>query len=483
MKELFKSKMQFLKRWPWPALLSLVIILMAILAVAWADQLENRLALRIDLSFNRVTSQSEQSKQVLQELIHPVHAYVISSPGMENQDLLGLLNRFSAINPRFSYSTENLVNNPMLVNLLSSSLEDQGVGSDSLLIHSETTKRTRVLSLADFLEQSFDMDSQSFVLSGLRYEKAVIEAILYVTMDELPTVYLLDGHGEIPPELTAHMEGLLATYHYQVLRIDLTKTSFLKSDGLLMILAPQIDLIQAELDIINGFLREGGALLAVSIYSDPDELPLLDALYRQLGFIRKPGIVVAEIEDHAAYIDSPVFLTPYLQNTQASASMIAAGQTRLRMPGARAFEGISQSRSLQVEPLILSGMAYIKPIERANLSLLQEEGEEEGRFALGLLSTLIHTDGQLSKAAILGNAAMFLDQFLQESSYGDQLLLHLVDYLIPRKAISLDISPKKLVRESLNIGNPLLPQLAIVLLPLLALLIGIPVLLNRRRKR
>ncbi len=466
-----------------PLLLSLTIILVSVLAIVTLDQIERKRALRVDFSFNSVTTGSEQSERVLKSLPFPVHAYAIFTPGQEDQALLGLLNRFAAVSANFTYSVDNLVRNPLLVNMLSSELGDEAVKTDSLVIRCEKTGRTRVLDPLDFLEQRYDTDQQAVLLSGLRYEAAVVEALAYVTMDSVPGIRILQGHGELGEMETSVMESLLSKRHYEISRVNLLHGDTLDpDDDLLLVLSPQKDLDESELDMISRFTQGGGAILITSDYSDPDSLPRFDALYRAMGFLRKPGIVVADGEDNAAYIDSPVFLTPYMEMTEPTAPLIGAGQTRLRLPGSRAFDMTPSEGTTLVDSLLTSGQAYIKDIRRAEATLTMEEGDEKGQFSLALLSDRAHPDGTHSRAMILGNSAILLDSWLHEISYGAEFLLRMADYLSPRESISLDITPRALVRPQMEIGNPWLPNLLIILLPLLAVLPAFPLLYYRKKK-
>lgn len=466
----------------WNILLCVLLIFLSIIIVAAVDSLESKKALRMDFSFNSVTSQSKQAQEVLASLPHSVHAYAIFTPSREDHALLGLLNRFSAFSPQFTYSQENLVNNPLLVDILSSNLDDQAVSSDSLLIVCEATGRSRVLTGLDYLSQSFDMDQQAYIIDGLQYEKAIVEAIIYVTQESIPVVYLLTGHGELEQEYTKAMEGILSDHHYYVSRLNLQNNDMFAKNSLIMILSPQIDLNQEELSILSYFVSQGGSLLITADYTDPDNLPNFDALYRSVGFLKKPGIVVADIEDKAAYIDNPLFLTPYMQVTEPTEELIASAQTRLRLPGVRAFDALEDNNSRIVEPLLLSGQAYIKDLQSARKSLEWEEGNPEGQFALALHSLIYSPEGNVSKAAILGNSAMLIDTWLYEITYSAQFLLHLVNYLSPAQPIQLDIAPKALVREQLQIPQIVWPSLVLIMLPILVAGSGAAVLFFRRKR-
>lgn len=475
-----KNRKRFKRFSAW--FLAFIFILFSLLAVIALDSAEQKYALRTDFSFNRVTSQSEESKRVLNALPHPVHAYALFTPGNEDQALIGLLNRFAAITPNLTYSIENLVQNPMLVNTLSSSLEDQTVTADSLILFCKETNRTRVLDETDFLAQSFDTDQQAILLSGLRYEESIMEALVYITMDKVPGILILEGHGEISSAETKTMESLLTDNHFAVHRVDILRGDPLDPNRILVILSPQIDLTEEELQKITAFADRGGSMFITSDYLDPDSLPLFDALYRSMGFVRKPGIVVADSEDKAAYTQSQVFLTPYLEMTEPTAALIGAGQTRLTLPGARAFEIVSNSGQQIVSPLLTSGQAYIKKISGIDASLQPEEGDETGQFSLALMSDVAHLDGTHSRAVILGNSAMLLDSYLYETTYATQFLLHLASYLSPEAPIDLAIPPKVLVRPQLIVKESWIPTVIIVLLPLLPLLFALPLLMKRKRR-
>lgn len=477
-----KSKLMLLIARSLPFILSLILVLTGILAAAVFDKLEKDHALRVDFSFNSVTTQSEQTTRIMQSLPYKVHAYALFTPGMEDQSLLGLLNRLASLSPNFTYSKENLVQNPMLVNTISSDLNDEQVTADSLILQCETTGRTRVLNTYDYLEQSFDTAEQNFVLSGISYERSIAEALVYLAMDAVPGIRILTGHGEIGETDTKYMETFLGSHHFEISRVNLLSGDTLNPKDLLMILSPQKDLTDSELKAILEFSKAGGPMLISSDYSDPDNLPKFDSLYRLMGFERKAGIVVAEGADLNAYIDNPLYLTPYMDMTEPTAPLIGAGQIRLRLPGARAFDITAMGDSARAEPLLTSGMAYIKSLEKANQTLAYEEGEETGQFYVALLSDYAHPDGTHARAMIIGNSAILLDSWLHEVTYGAQFLLHMVNYLSPSEPINLDIAPKKLVREQMSIAQPAVPILLIVLLPALTALAAIPVLMKRSRR-
>ena len=169
------------------------------------DLLETRSAGRIDLSFNRVTTQSETTRQVLADLGQDVHAYAVATQGNVLTDLNALLDRYQAATPHFTWSQESLSRNPLLLQWVSDDAGDSAVTADCLIVRCEETDRTRVLTWDDYMRFSYDTGSGDYVWTGLTYEQA-LTALVYVTADDLPRVQLLTGHGELTAGETAVLE-------------------------------------------------------------------------------------------------------------------------------------------------------------------------------------------------------------------------------------------------------------------------------------
>ena len=160
-------------------------VALGLMIILGADVLERTRALRVDYSFNGITTQSAATNRVLEGLTKSVHAYALSSPGQEDKALLGLLARYAARTDKFTFSEENLAHNPLLVTSISSSLSDSEVTSDSLIIHCKETGRSRVLNGNQYIRQGYDAASESVYIAGLQYEKSITEAILHVSADSL----------------------------------------------------------------------------------------------------------------------------------------------------------------------------------------------------------------------------------------------------------------------------------------------------------
>lgn len=94
-------------------------------------------------------------------------------------------------------------------------------------------------------------------------EGALTSAIDYVISDELPKLYMLEGHGEaeLPAEFRTQIEKE---------NIELDTFSLLSSDGVpedadaVLIYAPESDISAEEADMLISHLTDGGKLLVMA---------------------------------------------------------------------------------------------------------------------------------------------------------------------------------------------------------------------------
>jgi ABC-2 type transport system permease protein len=457
-------------------------ILLAVLLSLGAQTLEDRYALRYDYSFNGVTTQGEESERVLDALTRKVHVYALFTPGQEDLALIGLLERFRARSDYFTFTIENLAENPGLAGKISNSLADVQVSNDSLIVYCIETDRARVLSGADYISQSFDTKMESYYISGVTYEKSLSEAIVFVSTQQLPILQVLNGHGELSQDETAALEELLIRYNYAFGRVDLQRGDPLDPTSPLLILSPVKDLSDDEVKTINAYCTAGGSLLITRDYDHSLRLPNFEALYRIYGFELRQGMVIAHEDAQGSYYESRAVLMPYMERTQPTLGMVAAGQTTLILAGCAAFqEPPEMNASLSTQIVLRSGNAYLRRLDDQAAGIEEQPGDQSGIFPLALLAERVFEDGTHSKAFIIGNSSVFTDSWLQGNTYSSEFLLNIVNYLDPGEPIQLAIAPKDAIRQPMRITSPSLINLLLWLPPATVLISGLVFLLKRKR--
>ena len=463
------------------AALTAAAILCVLLLGAAADAIERRYALTLDLSFNAATTQSEVTDHVLAQLERDVHFYCVSPSGGQNNTLLNLLERYAAGSPHVTYSKESIVKNPVLLTRFSDAIGENEVTGDCLIIHCPDTGRARVLSDDDYYVYEYDLQTGTFSEAAVSYEKSVTEAILYVTQDELPRIQILTGHGEMTAAETAVLEETLVSANYLVERVSL-QTGALDPESPLMILSPAYDMGDQDLEKLMAFARAGGDFFFISQYSDPVEMGNFSSLLRLYGMEPYPGLCIAMEEDADSYYgDAPVYLMPYMQETNATLPLISGGKTLLLLAGSRAFHLPQETDpNLTLLPVLMTGQAYIRNYLDGVSVSDRQAGDETGHFPVALWADKMFDDGTISHAFILGNASLFTDYWTVNNTDSTAFLLQVVRSLQGKTPVNLDILPKNALREGLTLGSLTPAVIVTVALPLLVLLAAVLVLWPRR---
>lgn len=457
-----------------------VFILAALLSGA-GERIENKYALKRDFSFNRVTSYGSVTKEVLSSLDTDVRIYALFTPGEEDQHLLALLERYQAASPHLHYTVENLAKNPMLAHTISDSIDDSAVTTDCLIIYCPQKDRTRILTAQDYVSQSYDPESGTFVLSGAAYESSLTEAIAYVTSDALPSLHLLTGHGELSGNETQALRALLTSRGYALADVDLSRSDELPSGGLLLILSPRKDLADAELKRLMDFAGRGGGFIITTDYSDPSDMKNFNALLRAYGVAVAPGVVVAEESDRSSYFDSPLYLMPYMQHSEITTPLISAGRDRLMLAGARPLTILpSLGTNIQAVSVLKSGKATVRSFDGASLGE-KPAASDASVYDLAVYADRADDQGTHSKALVLGNSSAFTMEWLYANTYSTEFLLQAIQTIYPQHPTDLMIRPKAAFRPSLGFTSIALPLAMIVLVPLAILAWAWFVLAKRRR--
>lgn len=476
------KKLNHMRRSATSLLLCLLAAVICIATVSIADILESRYALRADLSFNSVTTQSEATRNVLSHLTRDVHAYAVFSEGNELTDLSALLDRYQASSPHFSWSRESLSRNPLLLQWVSDDLGDSAVTTDCLVVRCEATNKIRVLTWDDYVAFGYNPESGQYEFTGLTYEKSLTSAILAVISDELPHIQLLTGHGELTREETTALESHLSNANYECIRIDLRHGDVLDESAPLLILSPTSDISDAELDQMLTFVQEGGSLFVTVDLTDPDQLPNLYALYRLYGVEPLPGAIVADPNDRSSYYSNPVELTPIMHSTDITQPLIAAEADFIILAPARALSLIGNgSVSLLQQVVLESGQsAYRRVPEKDDVDLSQQPDDPTGPFVLAVLCDRGFDDGMRSRAFFIGNSSAFTSEQIYSLSYSNELLLQVLQVLRNSDNLDLSILPRDAVRPVFNDRGSLIPVLLLTVPPLLVAVLAVAILQPRK---
>lgn len=446
--------------------------------------LEKKYGWRVDFSFNSITSHSQSTEELLNELTLPVHIYALYEKGDEDLLLFELLDRYAAASELITWEQASLSLNPTFATRFSGATSDNAVTADSLVVFCPETERFRVLNAADFLTLSIDYNAGTYAYDKLTYESSITSAIAYVTQDVIPVVYMVQGHDELDENTAAVLADFLRSNHYDVRFSSLADITLYPED-LLVFLAPVRDLTDSELKTVTDFTSRGGSILFACDYSDPiAAMPNYQALLRSYGFIPKEGVVVAAKEDKSGYFEgNRTVLLPRMQPTDITLDLMLNNMSTLIMSTARAFETPDTSdNSLTVTPMLLSGEgSYLRSIT-GGTSLTKQAGDEEGPFALALEAYRFSATGDVSRAVILGSTATLTSEYYFAMTHAQEFIIRTMEYLVDSAASNLHIMARSAVRPGLSADALTLGSLMLVALPLAVLGAAFFILYPRRHR-
>lgn len=469
-----------------PALALVIFLTVLVLLCLTADRLEKKHGLRVDCSFNAVTTQSEKTLEILAELDKPVHIYALFTKGQEDAPLMELLDRYASASPLVTWEHADVNLNPSLTARFGGDTQETAITNDSVIVSCDTTGRYRVLSPADFVSLSLDYENGVYEIAGLTYESSLTSAIRYVSVDEVPVIRFLTGHGELTREEAAAYADLLERNQYETADLNLLETEPDPDDRLIVILSPQRDLMDSELKQLTAFADRGGSFLFTADYQDHlENMPNYTALLRAYGILPLEGIVVAAADEPDTFYENyRIDLLPEMCPTDVTLQLIETGASTMLLAGSRAFETPGDTdRNLTAMEMLRSGEgAYLKQVNDNSFSLEKKEGDLTGPFSLAIEARRTTAGGFISRAVALGSSPLLTSEQLMTMTDDQEFLMRVTEYLQDTAASDLGIMARLALRPALSARSTAAGSILLVALPVAVLVAGIAVLYPRRRR-
>lgn len=471
------------------SLISTIIVIAAVIAVNYfVDYVADRYVLEIDMTSESEYEISDETAQLLQTLSEPITITVLcdETDYADDEDLRRLpkvFQRYEQLSGgKITVKYINAVANPSIFN----DYNDLGdLSTQDIIVESE--KRYKSMSPHDLLEytsrSSSSGSSGSAYVTGLRAEQRLTSAILYVTANKVPKAAYITGHQEKTDLET--MEDLLYSGNYEVDSLSLMQVGEIPSDvDMLIISEPKGDYTDAEIEIIDQFMEDGGRIIVTYATNTPS-LPNLDAYFEEWGVSYRNQLVCDTERCYASY---NAYLLPNLVTLEGlTDNLDSSGFTIL--PGARPIDVLWENDNWKGTQVLMtsSDTAYAKDLSGENISYEQTEDDAKGPFNLGVLAyqTKMHNLDSTRSDILFLNAG-----FLSNSALGDRSFMNKDYFLAALNFMSDDsetvsIESKDLTSERLVVtgaARRVLYYLLIFIIPGVCLIGGVLVWVRRRHK-
>lgn len=463
-----KGNLIALKGGAYSAVVTVIVLAILIVCNVLASMLPANMT-KYDISATKLYSITSNTKAVVNGLDKDVTIYWIVQSDQEDSIIENLLAKYDSL----SEHIEVVKKNPDIFPTFAAQYTSETVMNNSLVV--ECDERSRFISYADIYLQEANMETYSYDMS-FDGEGAITSAIDYVVSEDLPEVYVLEGHGEA--ELSAAF-----TEQLEKENIELSTFSLLNEDAIpeeadcILIYAPASDISGEEKNLLAEYVAGGGKLMVMAGPTEDGTLENLYSLLEDYGVYAAEGIVVEENREYYAF-QSPYILLPDIMSSEITDPLIEERYYAI-VPIA---QGLMVENTTQVtELLTTSETAFSKMAGYELSSFDKEEGDVDGPFAVAV-SVACENDGQM----VWFSSANFLDDLYNAYSSGANLdlAMNALSSLIGESE-AVAIRSKSLSYNYLTISESTAAFLKTVMIgvfPLLFLGVGIYVIVRRRRQ-
>lgn len=230
---------------------------------------------RYDISATKLYSITSNTKVVVNALEEDVTIYWIVQSGAEDDVIETLLSKYESLSDHITVVKKN----PDVYPTFAEQYTDETVQNNSLVV--ECGDRSRYIAYDDIYVQEADMYSYSYSTS-FDGEGAITSAIDYVVTDELPQLYLLEGHGE--QELPASFSEQIEKENIETNTLSLLTVDEIPEDAdCVMIYEPSSDISEEEKEMLADYTKNGGKLLVIAGPVQDGELTNLNSLLADYG--------------------------------------------------------------------------------------------------------------------------------------------------------------------------------------------------------
>ncbi len=483
-----------------------------------------------DVTDQKLYSITKDTKDYLKTLTEDVKLYVIGKKSTVDEsypEMTKMLAKYEEASKHISVTYINTEKNPTFAKNYS----DSDLMTGSVIV--ESGKRYKVLAVTDLYQYEMDYMTYSQKLTAFDGEGCVTGALQYVLTEDMPAVYTLTGHDEVPldPGFTQTMEKA---------NFSVSQLNFLEADGvpadakMVIINAPQSDISPDDVAKLVAFAEAGGN---VFIALDFGTTAGMDNLLKLLDYYKVTRVdgVVAEL-DKNYYYQNNFYLLPEVESTDISADIsgtmkvFSPFSVGLRYPDADAAESNSdaaegsdmaegntdapestdetesvdtaESNSGAAEgtaefiytPIMKTSDAAVSKKEYASNEAMgsngiyarieKEEGDETGPFTVGLQ---VHRSGG-GDAYIFGSTYLFTDAADQMvSGRNNRLFSNMIASLVTDEdtQTAVVVPAKNLDAAQLMVNAGIAQMYGILfvgVLPLALIIIGIVVWYKRKKK-
>lgn len=443
LKEMGKIDRKILKNGSFSMLYTVILVAVIVVINLIIEEIPEKYT-QFDVSEQKLYTISDETVKFLKDLEEDVTIYHIVQNGNEDEILEKMLNHYEETSKHITVETKD----PVLYPNFTSQYTKDSVSDNSLIV--VNGEKSKVIAYNSLYEANYDYYTGSGSTTGFDGEGQIDSAISYVTSENVPVLYTLQGHGEL--EMNSSLTESLERANYQVESLNLLTEENVPDDtGCLLIASPQTDISEEEAEKIISYLEKGGKSMIFTDYANV-EMPNLKKVLENYGITKKDGVVLEEDTKHYM-MQVPYYLIPDMESTDITEELVHDNRYIL-MPVSQGIQTLDSYRdTLTIEPILTtSPHAYIKSDVENMKTFEKEEGDESGEFYLGVAVTETVDDENETQIAYYGSSSLLDETTNQQVSGGNtELIVNTLGWMCENETPVIQVASKNLMVSNLTI--------------------------------
>lgn len=457
------------------ALAAAIVIAIAVAANLLVCALPSS-ATQLDLTSQSLYTLSDQTRRIVTALDREVYLYLLSTTGYEDSGVTRLLDRYAALSDQIVVEYIDPAVRPTFLD--DYDLEVTQLYANSVLV--VCGDRFRLVGYDDIYVTEYSMDYYSYSYTSTTNfdgENALTNAIHYVSSDDLPVVYALNGHGE--SELSESLTEMIAQDNLTLEDLSLLSLESVPEDaGAVLINAPTSDLSEDEAAMLIAYLENGGGVTLITGYMDIEDMPNLLSVTQTMGLTAGDGLII-EGDLSKSISRYPYYLLPDIASHTIT-EPLTTGRYYVMMPMAQPLLETEDSQASVTWLLTTSDQAYAKAAGMEITTTEKEDGDTEGPFYVGAASEL--GEGKLVWYSSTDMLQQQVDAMV--SGANGNLFMNTLNWMCEQEE-TISIRAKSLHQSGLTLTSAESNLWSIVLVgmvPLAFIAAGVTVWIRRKRR-
>lgn len=438
----------------------------------------SQLNIKWDLTSNKMYSISDQTKNILSSLSTDVNIYPIYKTGSENSQFIEILNKYKEISDKIHIEIKDPDLSPAFMQKYMDGTES--ISSGSIIV--ESGNRFKVLTPYELVDLQPNYQLGEYEITAISVEPKVTSAIQYVTTDDLPIAYIVQGHNEI--ELNQNITKSLMDENYKVADLNVLATGKIPEDiSILIANPPAYDYSEDEVEMIREYLTKGGRAIFVSaLYSGEVELPNYQSLLTDYGLQLENKIIV-EADPNNFFSNNRITLMPNMESHEIVNS-IKDEKMKIIINGSPSIKIIEEKNaSVKITPLLTTSDSSYAKYSLDATTIEKESNDISGPFNLAVLaedSWFNDSQSYQSKIIVISSVDMLNSSFDSNLNF----FMNAVNFLVDRqdsvaiRSKSLEIQPLSITAQQAII----ISAIAVIVIPAIILIAGATIWFKRKNK-